>query len=116
MSQGGQIVLVGILALCGGVYCFYTSRNKQKLRKISDSIVKSGFFFINSPDYAEEYFRLMYTVGGFFFIICGIISLLTRTEFSHTVLGKYIFYFLVSVIFAGGIGVIIYSNLRFRKK
>ncbi len=116
MSQDGQTILVVIFFLCCGVYCFYISINKTKLRKISDSIVKSGLFFIESLEYAEEYFRFWYVFGGFFFTACGLIALLTRTEFSHTVYGKYLLITFVLTIFVGGFFAIIYSIWRFRKK
>ncbi len=116
MSQDGQKNLVVIFFLCCGVYCFYISRNKQKLRKISDSIVKTGLFFIQDPKYAEEYSRFFYKVGGFFFIAVGLIALLARTSFSHTFYGEYALKTFILTIFIGGLISIIYSYWRFRNK
>jgi hypothetical protein len=77
--------------------------------------MKSDNLFTKRFNYSEEWFRVLYVFVGVFCIICGLIALISRTQFSHTVFGKYFLEFLVLSIFVGGLAAIIYSNWRFRK-
>jgi hypothetical protein len=115
MSQDGQIILAGIFCFGMAGYAFYLSRSEKSLRKMVDNMKKKPFFVSKRVDFSEQYFRFFCTFAAVFFVFCGLLTLITRMPFSHTIFGEYVVKTTVIIIFTGGIVAIIYASWRFRK-
>ena len=116
ISHDTQIGLIGLAALCGGIFVLI---RRKSLAKANAKNMTGRSWWESRFNYSEQYFLMAGTAAGIFFILVGIMSLLAaffkNPEGRLPVPLEYLFWAIIGFIFGGGLIFITYVNFRFRK-